>query len=598
MNRRRARLLVVLGIGIAACGPEAERRPSSEDGGWGPVASLVDRDRSSELVTIDAERYSEKAIATPVGSEHVWDVDLAAGVSRLEFGLWIEDESAAHDAIVAASVHVEVEGQRSVEVFRRNLRPGRHWRRPMLVSAETRFRRHRVEIRRDRPGRARIRFTSDQRAGDRTNVLEVVWSNPLIQRRRHDPPPSIVLVCIDTLRHDAVFAPDDSVLPPRLRALAADGVRYTHAVSHSPWTLPSIASVMTGLAPSFHRAGILLETYPQGESRPAEESASERDEDTETWNNRGLSRVYSLLGSSIPTLPELISSTHETYFANSKNGWLKATRLQDRFDAAHFFAGDDETAVLLASRWLAGRPSGTTFVYVHLMAVHEWEQLRQGAPRGGESARSLYDRSVALVDQSVGDLVGALRRLGRYDDSLIIVFSDHGEHLHDPGWPGRKGHGDALSDVLLRVPMIVKYPGNRSAGEIEGRVVRLRDLLRGVTALASRSSNPSAESDRFGAGASAVFSEFGAFRAGLHGVQVGGLRLVRGDVPAAGDRLLDLGSDRYLEGADAESEVRGARLRAILDAYLERAARLEGRPQALRLTAEDIADLRAIGYLD
>jgi arylsulfatase A-like enzyme len=73
------------------------------------------------------------------------------------------------------------------------------------------------------------------------------------------------------------------------------------------------------------------------------------------------------------------------------------------------------------------------------------------------------------MDEAFGGLVAELRRLGVYDNSIIVFTSDHGEELGEHGFVG--WHSHTLYDELLRVPLIVRFPSARRAGrEVEGLV--------------------------------------------------------------------------------------------------------------------------------
>ena len=82
--------------------------------------------------------------------------------------------------------------------------------------------------------------------------------------------------------------------------------------------------------------------------------------------------------------------------------------------------------------------------------------------------RQLYDGEVAQADRYAGELLDHLRDAGIYEEALIVVTADHGEEHWDHG--GYQ-HGHTLHDEVLRVPLIVKLPGNRGAGRrVEGPV--------------------------------------------------------------------------------------------------------------------------------
>ena len=78
------------------------------------------------------------------------------------------------------------------------------------------------------------------------------------------------------------------------------------------------------------------------------------------------------------------------------------------------------------------------------------------------------------MDHHLGRLMDGLRELGLYDETWIIVTSDHGELL---GEHGIYGHGTTLHEPLLRIPLILKHPGTRTAPGTRDDDVQLVDRL-------------------------------------------------------------------------------------------------------------------------
>ena len=94
--------------------------------------------------------------------------------------------------------------------------------------------------------------------------------------------------------------------------------------------------------------------------------------------------------------------------------------------------------------------------------------------------RELYDAEVRYVDDRIGRLMARLRELGLYDDSLILFTSDHGEEF---GEHGGLEHGHTLYDEVLRVPLLVKLPGQAEPLVVR-RPVSLESVLPSVLTLA------------------------------------------------------------------------------------------------------------------
>ena len=85
---------------------------------------------------------------------------------------------------------------------------------------------------------------------------------------------------------------------------------------------------------------------------------------------------------------------------------------------------------------------------------------------------SQYDGGIAYVDQQIGDVVTWLKRRGAYDNTMIVVTSDHGEAF---GERHRVGHANSPYQNLLHVALMVKYPHQTHRGT-EDRPVSLTDV--------------------------------------------------------------------------------------------------------------------------
>ncbi|MGH7897931.1 MAG: sulfatase, partial [Candidatus Binatia bacterium] len=283
----------------------------------------------------------------------------------------------------------------------------------------------------------------------------------------------VVLISIDTLRADSLSCYGGrGNVTPSYDALAADGVRFTNAVSPAPWTLPAVASIMTGLPPSAHTATDYSSRLPDSVRTLAERLREQGYATAAVVNNY-------FVGSEV-NLAQGFDEFRE--FPKHTLGRSVGARLLRR-SLPEWFREDASTAELsrLAVEWLEGHAERDFFLWVHYYDPHEpydppkqfrppppapprigWRlralgQIHLGLlqPTAEEMAwiRKLYDAEVRYVDQGVGEIVAALKRLGLYDGSLILVVSDHGEEFWEHG---RIGHGHTLYQEVLRVPLIVK----------------------------------------------------------------------------------------------------------------------------------------------
>jgi arylsulfatase A-like enzyme len=82
---------------------------------------------------------------------------------------------------------------------------------------------------------------------------------------------------------------------------------------------------------------------------------------------------------------------------------------------------------------------------------------------------SAYDAEIVSMDRGFGRLIDGLRERDLYRDAVIVLTSDHGEEFGEHGWIG--WHSHTLFEELIRVPLLVKLPGNRRAGgKVAGQV--------------------------------------------------------------------------------------------------------------------------------
>lgn len=287
---------------------------------------------------------------------------------------------------------------------------------------------------------------------------------------------SVIFVTVDTLRADALSCYGSTRAPtPNVDRLARDSVFFAHAYSPAPWTLPSLASTFTGLSPIVHGFHI-------------------------TWD-----RVEDALD--VPNLPGLMSGAgYRTAAFVANPGVALDTVITRGFQLCYLTqpfpprrpvglrilhsadylsqepAADEVTHA--AIRWLRKNAGADFFVWVHYMDPHSPyappPRFQRGAPPRGfttsfsggtirklqelEWIRSLYDGEVRFVDDSIGELLGEVRRLGLYEDSLIVFSSDHGEEFleHEV-----LGHGSTLFEDALKVPLLIKLPHDSAQRRVD-----------------------------------------------------------------------------------------------------------------------------------
>jgi arylsulfatase A-like enzyme len=150
---------------------------------------------------------------------------------------------------------------------------------------------------------------------------------------------------------------------------------------------------------------------------------------------------------------------------------------------------DAEAVNAAALAWIDARPEGHPFVlFAAYMDPHDpyFAHPYDGSPGYARSTHpspaateaphllDLYDGEIVYWDAKLGELIAALRERGLYDESTIVITSDHGEEFAEHGgfW-----HGTTLYDEQVRVPLFVKLPFNRRGGQVVHHWVQSIDLL-------------------------------------------------------------------------------------------------------------------------
>lgn len=88
--------------------------------------------------------------------------------------------------------------------------------------------------------------------------------------------------------------------------------------------------------------------------------------------------------------------------------------------------------------------------------------------------RHLYELTIADMDRRLGSLIDSFKRAGRWENTLLVVTSDHGQAF---GEGGELFHERSASEPLLHVPLWVRWPGGRGGGRIRSEHVGIVDIL-------------------------------------------------------------------------------------------------------------------------
>ena len=407
-------------------------------------------------------------------------------------------------------------------------------------------------------------------------------------------PPPIVLIVIDTLRSDRLPVYGyGGVATPAIDRLAADGLVFERAYSHTPLTLPSHASIFTGQLPERHGVRDNRGYHFDPSGRPY----LPRDLRRAGYRVGGAVSAYVLHRSSgfggVAGAGDGAGDTAGETADDDGAGfefWDDAMVIRDNVALGGVARQGVETLETLRP-WLAEVAVGEApfFLFLHLFEPHS--PYTPPEPFASTVA-SPYDGEIAEADRVVGLLLAELDRAGRYDDSLVVLLSDHGEGLGDHG---EDEHGLFLYREALQVPLILKGPAGWSA---EGRVaapVQLVDVL--PTLFDAAGLEPPAEIDGvslFGALdperphlAETFYPRLHFGWSALRSVIEGKLHLVEGPDPELFDLLADPAERRDLLPRRVDD---AARLRRRLPAD-------DGFAPPAPIDADTRQRLAALGYL-
>jgi arylsulfatase A-like enzyme len=332
---------------------------------------------------------------------------------------------------------------------------------------------------------------------------------------------NIAVVVMDTARDSDVT----SSTAPTITDLAENGTRFSNAFSPAPWTLPSHASMFTGLYPSKHGAHAGHERLGEQYSTLAELLGDAGYETVGITNNTwvtpesGFARGFETYRKAWQLLPgdgnmlwEMVQIRDE----DSSRGVLKrafsGNPVRNLVNAAYarYMYGREDDGAARTGRWVADwlddrdddRPF---FLFANCIEPHleytppqeyaekflpddvdyadaasleqdPWEYLVGNVNHTSNEfdvLRALYRAEIAYLDEQIADLRDALVRAGEWEDTVLVVVGDHGENVGDHGM---MDHQYCLYDTLLHVPFVVHGGAFEDGGDVDD-LASLVDLL-------------------------------------------------------------------------------------------------------------------------
>jgi len=320
-----------------------------------------------------------------------------------------------------------------------------------------------------------------------------IWQQVDNNRARSHVP--IIIYLVDTLRADrlGIYGHDYPVSPsPNIDALAVESVVFDAAYSPAPWTLPSVASLITSTWPCEH--GLLtsgsklsptiltLAERLQGIGYVTAGMYANHLVGPMADLNRGYESFelqvgeYKFAEFSAYTLTQVDDDPLFLYLHSMEphNFYMTPpwfSRFYVRFTSADYAE--------LKSLWIgcrnlkvadynANRVPGTTVNTVEQEACNRslqdiWSKIDR-----------MYDAGITHADFEVGKVIEVLKSSGIWDKAIFIFLSDHGEEF---GEHGEWSHEQSVYEELVRVPLIIHFPNDRYAGQRVSEPVALVDIM-------------------------------------------------------------------------------------------------------------------------
>ena len=329
------------------------------------------------------------------------------------------------------------------------------------------------------------------------------WAEPrvVVKAPAHVSPPTpqprfdhIYVWMVDTFRADKMHGYNGKtrVLTPNYDAFAADATRFAWATVQGTWSLPSHASLLTGVYPTVHKA-------------TAHESK---------------------LSPTVPFVAEELK--HDGYKTGmfSSNGYISSKWGFDRgWDIDRNFIRESlpNSADYLwktAKAWITPLLTKKQFVYLATIEPHVaytpkkeflvkyWNKPYTGPLKPVQTGvqlglikvgklkindndkaylEALHDAEITGSDALFAGFIADLKKMGIYDTSVVVVVSDHGDQFYEHG---SVGHGDTVYQELTHVPMIIRAPGLLPKGGVVNADVEMMDMAPTLLDLAGAKPDP------------------------------------------------------------------------------------------------------------
>lgn len=329
------------------------------------------------------------------------------------------------------------------------------------------------------------------------------WNWPAVSSQfnselKQDKPPNVILIVLDTVRAKSLsLFGYERPTSPQLAKLSERGVLFRNAISTSPWTLPSHASMFTGHWPN--KLGTSWIDPLNGNYTVLAEMLRDNGYQTAgfTANRNYCSREFGLaqgfehfedyrltlgqMAMSEALSSEVINKTkaYEIFARDDNFGRKSAEQLNQDF--IHWLGkqGGDQPFFAFLNYYDAHDPYlppgeyATAYSDIPPYGHITDETMESHTPEDVRQLNDAYDGVVTYLDYQVGRLIQAISTYDWFENTLILVTSDHGEQF---GEHNLLSHANSLYLELLHVFLILIYPGKLPSGKKVDVPVTLRNI--------------------------------------------------------------------------------------------------------------------------
>jgi|GEM_PF-1140320 len=415
---------------------------------------LYGKEKNPYLRRLRLGKETMRGIYFTPGTSMIYNVEIPER-STLEFALASPSEEIKKGT--AAIFHVDIAPDaKTNKKYKYNLSD--------YSSIDKEFKRLSIDLSEFGGKKCRIKFSLEVPGENRNNAEKKVLlalCSPVLHRQRNADEKNVIIILLDTLRADHLgcygYTRDTS---PNIDKFAAESTLFLHPIAAAPYTLPSHMSLLASLYPT--------ETGYIHHMPLKQHMISRYAENVLTLADAMQAGGYKTAGI---TDGGLVSSLFG--FDKGFDYYYESGRLHDHDIALH---------LEFTKRWLSENKEHKFFLFFHSYDTHgpyyhDYFVKELKNPNRLNRAIARYDSGIRYADKHIGSFLEWLKANELYEDTLIILTSDHGENFDYLNEKGYGSHGMTLYDCEIRVPLIIGGVEGMRTGRIINDQCRLIDIM-------------------------------------------------------------------------------------------------------------------------